>query len=804
MSLPRRRIPRRFGVALVVVAVGVLLAAVVLWRFSRPADERAQARRRFAELQRQVSAATATKADRTAARGQVLRLRAQARTGDPSQRARFDADAGRLEARLDWGDATTVRAAVLGRPLLSRDDREPAGAGAAAGGGDAGAEAAPSSGCRACHLAIDRDGFETYPQPFRTHPNLSAYVGASSPHPSARVSCTACHQGQERAMTYAAAGHSPGGSASRSDVGNGSASGTISVMLPVGQTQAGCATCHVGERRVPGADALTAAFDTYDRGGCWACHGGAGFDDEHRRGPDLRRIRSKLTSAWVQAWLRNPRAIKPATWMPRFWGADLGAGSTTAPTAETDDVEIAAVTAYLFATSEPYSVAPSPRRGDAGRGEQVVRAVGCLGCHIAGDDPRDRTSPRRTFGQPLQAVGHKTSSAWLHDWVRNPARFSPSTRMPNLRLTDAEAADVVAYLASLDAAGPNALGESPPLATDAALRELARQRREGLPPPLAGSANFDGLSGRGLQAELGRLVIARRGCFNCHQVRGFEDAARTAVELRPRAWAAADVQALHGQRAAGAPAGPQYALGETEQARLALALTALTRPVAEPGARPQAAGRDVRVAGRTLVQRRNCVGCHGIEGTGGDFVQLVAEPSLGPPLLTPEGARVQPTWLHDFLGGPITIRPWLAVRMPTFGLADTEIDALSAYFRAIAAPNPAPQAADASAPPAVGQELFELLKCQQCHVLGAIPKDHPTSNLAPDLRMAHERLQPEWIVAWLRDPSAILPGTRMPSFWPDYPKSFYPPLERDGARQVRAIRDHLLTLRGGPSPSRGR
>jgi hypothetical protein len=35
----------------------------------------------------------------------------------------------------------------------------------------------------------------------------------------------------------------------------------------------------------------------------------------------------------------------------------------------------------------------------------------------------------------------------------------------------------------------------------------------------------------------------------------------------------------------------------------------------------------------------------------------------------------------------------------------------------------------------------------------------------------------------------------MPSFWPDYPNSFYDPLGKDGAKQVRAIRDHLLTLR---------
>ena len=58
---------------------------------------------------------------------------------------------------------------------------------------------------------------------------------------------------------------------------------------------------------------------------------------------------------------------------------------------------------------------------------------------------------------------------------------------------------------------------------------------------------------------------------------------------------------------------------------------------------------DYLTSGRTLVHRRNCVGCHVIEGDGGDFVKLVSEPTLGPPTLTPEGARVQPDWLYAFL-----------------------------------------------------------------------------------------------------------------------------------------------------------
>ena len=101
--------------------------------------------------------------------------------------------------------------------------------------------------------------------------------------------------------------------------------------------------------------------------------------------------------------------------------------------------------------------------------------------------------------------------------------------------------------------------------------------------------------------------------------------------------------------------------------------------------------------------------------------------------------------------------------------------------------------------------LFEELKCQKCHVLGAIPKDQPTSNLAPDLRMVSDRLNPDWLLPWLKNPAAFLPGTRMTQFWPadTFPKSPYPDLGGDADAQMRAVIAHLLTLKGGPSPRKG-
>ena len=112
------------------------------------------------------------------------------------------------------------------------------------------------------------------------------------------------------------------------------------------------------------------------------------------------------------------------------------------------------------------------------------------------------------------------------------------------------------------------------------------------------------------------------------------------------------------------------------------------------------------------MHRRNCVGCHIIEGDGGDFLKLVAEPSLGPPMLTPEGARVQPDWLYAFLRGPITIRPWLNVRMPTFGLDDQNLNGVIQYFGAVS--NSIGAVPDARSRPRVERTTAAARSCSSC------------------------------------------------------------------------------------------
>ena len=47
------------------------------------------------------------------------------------------------------------------------------------------------------------------------------------------------------------------------------------------------------------------------------------------------------------------------------------------------------------------------------------------------------------------------------------------------------------------------------------------------------------------------------------------------------------------------------------------------------------------------------------------------------------GEKVQSNWLFGFLKAPIPIRPWLELRMPTFGLSDAHTGQLVDYFNGL-------------------------------------------------------------------------------------------------------------------------
>src|SRR4029453_5885659 len=523
--------------------------------------------------------------------------------------------------------------------------------------------------CQTCHLAIDKKGFEKYPQPFTTHPDLSTYLGGEAPHPIDRVGCTVCHEGMGQSVSFRDAAHSPENEKQKKEWEEKYHWEEPHLwdypMLPAKLTEASCAKCHKQQVYIPKADNLNLAYATYERAGGYACHKPRGFEDMRKPGAILSKIDSKLTPDWVKTWIRNPRAVKPATWMPRIW---YNSNSSSEQDAVRNEIEINAVVAYLFANSERHEFAvKNPPRGDAQAGEKTVKAIGCQGCHLVGEGTREAAGPRRTVRQPLDTIGNKRTYGWVFNWVRDPKHYNPATYMPTLRLTDQQAADIATSLMALKQPGGDA-----PKATFA-----QKDVDDTLFDYLVGGgmtnddakAQLGKMDAAAKQQELGRRAINRYGCFSCHDIKGFEKTQPIGTDLseegsklvtrldfafvegipptRKIAWFKTNLHAprIFDKGGALQPLEklrmPNFDLTDEEVERLSTAIMSFQREIQPPAALPTRTARYAyQVSGRTLVHRRNCVGCHIIEGDGGDFVKMQADASMGPPTLTPEGARV--------------------------------------------------------------------------------------------------------------------------------------------------------------------
>jgi len=688
--------------------------------------------------------------------------------------------------------------------------------------------------CKTCHQGIDVKGFENAPQPFTTHPNLDLYLAASSPHPTESFGCTSCHAGLDRAVDFNTAGHSPHDEKQAEEWKKkykwGEQEYLETPMLPMQQIESGCYKCHNGSNEVPKAAALDTGRDLIRIYGCFGCHKIPGYENIRKVGPDLSTVSGKLTKDWVRKWLSNPKEFKSEARMPQFWWNSNNSG----PQFDKRNVaEINAISDYLFAKSKPKDLPTGRANGNLAHGKQIVETVGCFGCHAVGpitDNPR-QSQIRRRHGYNLQNLGSKVSVNWVYNWVKDPKQVWPDTKMPSLRLTDDEAADVAAYLTSLK----NPEFESKPWQeTDpATLDVITLEILKGGSTEIEAKEKLRNMSAEDKNLYDGEKLIARYGCFGCHNIPGFEKAQPIGTELSEagtkligqldfgfvniehsrHAWYEQklkdprifDVGRV--KRPEELLRMPNFHFKDSDINSIAMVLGSLVKDKVPMEMRDKP--NDQIAAGRSLIAEKNCRGCHIIEGLGGDIRGLATDPrdyATMPPNLNTEGLKTQPMWLHPFLIDPgrIKLRPWLTYRMPTFHFTETEAATIGAYFAAIdKATYPwttnFTQADTTPEKLRVGAELFTKFQCASCHPTSSVlPPNKEPSDLAPNLMLASERLRPEWVPLWIRDPAKIFPGTKMPSFFGDGKTPFPQYLDGDVNAQIQALRDHLfLTVSGG-------
>ena len=179
---------------------------------------------------------------------------------------------------------------------------------------------------------------------------------------------------------------------------------------------------------------------------------------------------------------------------------------------------------------------------------------------------------------------------------------------------------------------------------------------------------------------------------------------------------------------------------------------------------------------------KNCFSCHEQIITGRFPVNSAALARFRPhvasareaPSLTAIGARLEESWIVQYLLAPRDLRPKLTPTMPRLAIAPTEAADIAAYLTASSSRVPFESALPGDA--RRGRELIEQKGCRSCHAFSGVPaftlgEPAPADGevaraaaLAPDLRFTRERFRRDRLLGWLLNPKAIKPDTRMPNF----------------------------------------
>jgi cytochrome c2 len=246
---------------------------------------------------------------------------------------------------------------------------------------------------------------------------------------------------------------------------------------------------------------------------------------------------------------------------------------------------------------------------------------------------------------------------------------------------------------------------------------------------------------------------------------------------------------------------PNFHLNKQEITDLVTVIQGFSKARMDTDMRPAVTAQRAAIEeGRRIIRDHNCVACHIIGKQGGAIRAKIKDPGYFPPSLDGEGEKVIPVWLFNFLKGPTTVRPWLNVRMPTFGLNDHETVAISRMFANLDKAEYPFESEYFKLEPATpdllagGSKLFTDFKCLQCHFTEQGKTERDAADLAPNLSLARSRLRPAWIEKWLRDPQALQPGTRMPAYFPDMKSPDPQTLGGDAALQIKALKYHVLGL----------
>lgn len=464
--------------------------------------------------------------------------------------------------------------------------------------------------CETCHLGVS-EPFTITPADMRPvrdkklrKPDELSRAFVSHPdkdlleiHNPDRFGCSSCHGGNGRATTNAEKAH-------------GLNKFWLHPLYEKENIQAGCQQCHSADRVIQGANVLNLGKDLFQYRGCVGCHRSEGFDreldalanarqtisqleeqiaanereakqsnerigqasdeeaqkllaraellrvtnsqlaarisqlqtqskylmyDQKKVGPNLKDVQLKLRKEWIPVWLKDPQNFRPGTKMPSFWRLD-GKGNRTEPDNQREVNERNAIAAFIWQEGFTGKLPEMPA-GDASNGKELFETRGCMACHSTGEAGNEVGGD---FAANLQRVGEKANFDYIVRWIYNPReRWAPYCPKEKRDLTrnDYEEKGLPFVFDNDHSTCPNdgaelqiqnmtvmpnfRLSESD--ARDIATYLFGLSQRESY-----GDASF--MDDPNLK-EQGRALVKQYGCAGCHEIRGFEEEQRIGKEL---------------------------------------------------------------------------------------------------------------------------------------------------------------------------------------------------------------------------------------------------------------------------------
>ena len=685
--------------------------------------------------------------------------------------------------------------------------------------------------CMTCHTFIDQKGYENQQNPHKTHPNLDLYIGEKSPHPMKQIGCTVCHGGEgHRVNDFSAAAHIPDGKEQTKewmDKYNYHFPHKVSQpMLKKKYTEAACLKCHKGVEYISGASKLNKGKRLMEKYGCYGCHKIEGWEHKRKPGPSLHKIASKVSKEFFKNWVWDPKSFNSHAFMPHFFSQS----NNSKPEFVAKNIaEVNAMAEMIWNKSEKYFPFKRYKGGDPEKGKELIKTVGCMGCHGVEGLKEESEKVGAYAGPYLTGTGSKVDADWLVSWLKKPSHYQENTIMPSFRLNDKEAGHITAYLMSLKNKNFEKLVFEP--MNKKVRDEILVTYFSAFATQKAAREKLIQMDDRQRTLELGHRSIGKYGCYSCHDIKGFEGRPPIGPELsyegskpltqfsfghehdvehsrdgwikahllNPRRWdgdtgvAFKDLARM-----------PHFYMTEEEAELITLVLLGqVNEKIPLAGVKNLNEHEKIFAEGMKVVSKYNCTGCHMIDGEFGDIKPLYEDDfNEGPPQLNGQGHRVQTDWFYHFLTHVYPIRPNLKIRMPSFHFSNEEKNKIVSAFQHkskmetfvdqenLVQWKPGERVA--------AGKLFKALDCASCHTSG-FNKEGP---LAPNLYFSKRRLRPSWVKKWLENPQAILDYTTMPNFWEDGQAQEESILGGDPQKQIEALTKYIYELGSKELPTK--